>query len=89
MAECMQGLKSAPQVILTTSTIAIGVNFFSKCFVLMLEEPTSLAQFRQNIGRSSRPAGGLVYAAFPQARGEKFDPQVLHGILQSKFMSGK
>ena len=89
MAECMQGDHKAPQVVITTSTIAVGVNIYGRCFVLMLEEPVSLASFQQGLGRSCRPAGGPIHVAFPAARGEKFDPEVLHGILLNKFLSGK
>ncbi len=85
----MQGDLDAPQVVITTSAIAVGVNIYPRCFVLMLDEPTTLASFQQGIGRSCRPAGGLIHVAFPAAPGEKFDPKVLHGILLGKFLTGK
>lgn len=63
----MQGLDSAPRVIVTTAKKAVGVNFFKKCFVILLEEPKTLTDFHQALGRCSRPAGGPMHVVFPVA----------------------
>ena len=81
MTDCMQGRADAPNVIVTTTKIAVGVNIYPRCFVIFLEEPACLADFHQGLGRSNRPAGGLIYVAFPSSPGAKFDPGVLLGLL--------
>ena len=52
---------------ISTPSDAIGVNFFKRCFVVMLEWPNNLAEFHQNLGRSNRvDHAGPIYAAFPE-----------------------
>ena len=44
----------------------MGVNFFKRCFVAMLNWPTTLGEYHQNVGRSNRvDQDGPIYAAFP------------------------
>ena len=81
MTQCMQARAEAPNVIVTTTKLAVGVNIYPRCFVLFLEEPACLADFYQGLGRANRPAGGPIYVAFPKAPGAKFDPEVLLRIL--------
>ena len=89
MTQCMQGEANAPRVIVTTVKKAVGVNFFPKCFVLLLEEPKTLTDFHQALGRCSRPAGGPMHVAFPVAPSKSFCPRALYSILLGNLMTGK
>ena len=56
----------APPVIVTTPWLALGVNFYKKCFVLMLRQPETLKEFHQVLGRSNRiSSAGELHVAFP------------------------
>lgn len=80
----------APLVIVTTPSLAVGVNFYKLCFVLMLRQPETLAEFHQVVGRSNRiDPSGPVHVAFPVAQGESIDPKQMHDFLKRKFLRGK
>ena len=85
----MTGQGTAPLVIVTTNKNAVGVNFYPKCFVLLIDEPKTLTDFHQALGRCCRPAGGPMHVAFPVAPERLFDPTFLHKILVSKLSTGK
>jgi hypothetical protein len=43
-----------PQVIVTTMKHCVGVSFWKQCFVLMMQQPATLHQFLQCLGRGWR-----------------------------------
>ena len=80
----------APKITVTTSKLAVGVNFYKLCFVLMLRQPETLAELNQNFGRANRiDTTGPVHVALPISPGETLDPTELYNLLRRKFLHGK
>ena len=80
----------APQITVTTSARAVGVNFYKHCFVLLLRQPETLAELNQDFGRANRvDTSGPVHVALPISQGETMDPAELYNLLKRKFLHGK
>ena len=88
MDRCFRATTGAVNVVIADTSECIGVNFFKRCFVVMISMPENLAVLHQSFGRSNRVEhDGFMYVALPIRKGEPDDLEVMYEALRSAFLS--